>query len=53
MVHSYRKGEGMVEAEFPVGECELHEDTCALCCRTAAGREGAFRMGMLTFWGEI
>lgn len=30
MVYSYRKGEGMVEAEFLVVMCELHEETCAL-----------------------
>ena len=29
MVHSYRKGEGMMEAEFLVVVCELQEETCA------------------------
>lgn len=30
MVYSYMKGEGMVEAEFLVAVCELHEESCAL-----------------------
>lgn len=30
MVDSYRKGEGMVEEEFLLVVCEVHEDTCAL-----------------------
>lgn len=52
MVHSYGKEEGTVEVEFLVVVCELHEETCALCSRTAVVRVGAFRMG-INFWREM
>lgn len=53
MVPSYRKEEGTVEVEFLVVVCELHEETCALCSKTADVRVGAFRVGMLNFWREM
>jgi len=30
MAHSYRKGEGMVDAEFLLVVCELHKESGAL-----------------------